>query len=94
MQVLLTYDVETMTPEGRKRLRQVAKVCTDYGQRVQNSVFELNIDPATLVVVKSKINDIIDAKKIPYGFITWESIGSTASKPWALTIVITRNPIY
>lgn len=63
MQVLLTYDVETMTPEGRKRLRQVAKVCTDYGQRVQNSVFELNIDPATLVVVKSKINDIIDTKK-------------------------------
>lgn len=63
MQILLTYDVETMTPAGRKRLRQVAKVCTDYGQRVQNSVFEMNIDPATLVVVKSKINDIIDAEK-------------------------------
>lgn len=63
MQVLLTYDGEMMTPERRKRLRQVAKVCTDYGQRVQNSVFELNIDPATLVVVKSKINDIIDTKK-------------------------------
>ena len=63
MQVLLTYDGEMMTPEGRKRLRQVAKVCTDYGQRDQNSVFELNIDPATLVVVKSKINDIIDTKK-------------------------------
>ncbi|MEJ8786693.1 CRISPR-associated endonuclease Cas2 [Peptoniphilus sp. EMRHCC_23] len=63
MQILLTYDVETVTPQGRKRLRQVAKVCTDYGQRVQNSVFELNIDPATLVTVKSKLNGIIEPKK-------------------------------
>ena len=43
MQVLITYDVETKTSEGRRRLRKVAKVCVDYGQRVQNSVFELNI---------------------------------------------------
>lgn len=63
MQILLTYDVETVTPQGRKRLRQVAKVCTDYGQRVQNSVFELNIDPATLVTVRSKLNGIIEPKK-------------------------------
>lgn len=49
MQVLITYDVETITPAGKKRLRQVAKVCLDYGQRVQNSVFELNIYPADLV---------------------------------------------
>ncbi|MDD7363370.1 MAG: CRISPR-associated endonuclease Cas2 [Firmicutes bacterium] len=63
MQVLITYDVETISPEGRRRLRQVAKVCTDYGQRVQNSVFELNIDPASLVTIKAKLNDIIDVKK-------------------------------
>lgn len=63
MQVLITYDVETVSPEGRKRLRQVAKVCIDYGQRVQNSVFELNIYPADLIKVKSKLNDIIDSKK-------------------------------
>lgn len=63
MQILLTYDVETVTPQGRKRLRQVAKVCTDYGQRVQNSVFELNLDPAELVTIKAKLNDIIDPKK-------------------------------
>lgn len=63
MQILLTYDVETVTPQGRKRLRQVAKVCTDYGQRVQNSVFELNIDPATLVTIKSKLHGIIDPEK-------------------------------
>ena len=63
MQILLTYDVETVTPQGRKRLRQVAKVCTDYGQRVQNSVFELNVDPATLATIKSKLHGIIDPEK-------------------------------
>ena len=40
MMVLVTYDVNTETPEGRRRLRQVAKECVNYGQRVQNSVFE------------------------------------------------------
>lgn len=63
MQVLITYDVETITPAGKKRLRQVAKVCLDYGQRVQNSVFELNIYPADLVEIKSKLEKIIDPKK-------------------------------
>ncbi len=63
MQVLITYDVETVTPAGKKRLRQVAKVCIDYGQRVQNSVFELNIYPADLVEIKSKLEKIIDPKK-------------------------------
>lgn len=65
MQVLITYDVETVTPAGKKRLRQVAKVCLDYGQRVQNSVFELNIYPADMVEIKSKLEKIIDPKKIP-----------------------------
>ena len=63
MQVLVTYDVETVTPAGKKRLRQVAKVCLDYGQRVQNSVFELNIYPADMVEIKSKLEKIIDPKK-------------------------------
>ncbi|MBS6535301.1 MULTISPECIES: CRISPR-associated endonuclease Cas2 [Peptoniphilus] len=63
MQVLITYDVETITPAGKKRLRQVAKVCLDYGQRVQNSVFELNIYPADLVEIKNKLEKIIDPKK-------------------------------
>ena len=45
MQVLVTYDVSTKDAAGRKRLRRVAKVCLDYGQRVQNSVFELKVDP-------------------------------------------------
>lgn len=63
MQVLITYDVETVTPAGKKRLRQVAKVCLDYGQRVQNSVFELNIYPADLVEIKNKLEKIIDSQK-------------------------------
>ncbi len=60
MQVLITYDVSTTTAAGRRRLSQVAKVCVDYGQRVQNSVFELNIYPSDLVQIKDKLKAIID----------------------------------
>lgn len=63
MQVLITYDVETVSAAGKRRLRQVAKVCLDYGQRVQNSVFELNIYPADLVEIKNKLGKIIDPEK-------------------------------
>lgn len=63
MQVLITYDVETVSSDGKRRLRQVAKVCLDYGQRVQNSVFELNIYPADLVLIKNKLEKIIEPKK-------------------------------
>lgn len=44
--VLVTYDVNTEQEAGKKRLRRVAKVCVNYGQRVQNSVFECDLDPA------------------------------------------------
>lgn len=60
MQVLITYDVSTTTAEGRRRLRRVAKACLDYGQRVQNSVFECLIDPAQLVTVRNRLLKIID----------------------------------
>lgn len=60
MYVLVTYDVSTTTREGRRRLRRVAKVCLDYGQRVQKSVFELKVDPAQWTQCKSKLNDVID----------------------------------
>lgn len=63
MMVLITYDVETSTPEGRKRLRKVAKICTNYGQRVQNSVFECVIDPTQLQTIKYQIENIIDKTK-------------------------------
>ena len=60
MLVLITYDVNTQTAEGRKRLRNVAKQCKNYGQRVQNSVFECVLDATQYVVVKRKLEDIID----------------------------------
>lgn len=60
MYLLTTYDVSTTTPAGRARLRRVAKTCLDYGQRVQNSVFECKVDPAQLVAFKAKLLDIIE----------------------------------
>lgn len=55
MVVLVTYDVSTIEPAGRRRLRRVAKVCEDYGQRVQNSVFECLVEPADWTVLRSKL---------------------------------------
>jgi CRISPR-associated protein Cas2 len=63
MMVLITYDVETLTAEGRKRLRRVSKNCINYGQRVQNSVFECIVDPAQLAVLKNHLLNIIDEEK-------------------------------
>lgn len=63
MMVLITYDVETITPSGEKRLRRVAKECQNYGQRVQNSVFECVLTEAQFVVLKNKIRGIIDEGK-------------------------------
>lgn len=60
MMVLVTYDVNTETKEGRRRLRHVAKTCVDYGQRVQNSVFECSVDPGQYIVLKNNLLDIID----------------------------------
>ncbi len=61
--VLITYDVNTETNDGRKRLRKVAKVCVNYGQRVQNSVFECLLDEAQKCIVKNQLLDMIDIKK-------------------------------
>lgn len=60
MLVLITYDVNTETESGKKRLRQVAKQCVNYGQRVQNSVFECQFDAAKFRQVKAILEDIID----------------------------------
>ena len=63
MLFLITYDVNTSDVEGRKRLRKVAKQCQNYGQRVQNSVFECLIDTAQLKLLRTSLIDIIDAEK-------------------------------
>lgn len=60
MFVLITYDVNTETKEGRKRLHGVAKACKDYGHRVQNSVFECVITEAQFVILRSRVEAIID----------------------------------
>lgn len=60
MLVLITYDVSTKDAAGRKRLRKVAKECVNYGQRVQNSVFECMLDASQLLKLKDKLLSIID----------------------------------
>lgn len=60
--VLVTYDVNTETGEGRTRLRKVAKQCENYGQRVQNSVFECLVDPVQFAEMRKRLEGIIDVK--------------------------------
>ena len=63
MLVLITYDVNTETEAGKKRLRRVAKQCVNYGRRVQNSVFECEMDAAKCREVKAILEELIDVKK-------------------------------
>ncbi|EIJ33761.1 CRISPR-associated endonuclease Cas2 [Thiothrix nivea] len=60
MLILVSYDVSTLEAAGRKRLRRVAKVCQNYGQRVQKSVFECKVDPATLEILEDALLKEID----------------------------------
>lgn len=60
MEVLVTYDVNTETSAGRKRLRKVATICSGFGQRVQNSVFECNVNAAQLEMLEQRLIDTID----------------------------------
>ena len=75
MLVLITYDVNTETPAGRRRLRKVAKRCVDHGQRVQNSVFECLLDAAQYAVLKAELTALIDP-----------ALDTCASTSWATTI--------
>lgn len=61
--VLITYDVSTQDAAGRKRLRKVAKECVNYGQRVQNSVFECILDASQLLTLKDSLVSMIDEKQ-------------------------------
>jgi len=60
--VLVTYDVNTIEGDGKARLRAVAKACRDFGQRVQFSVFEIEVDPAQWTRLKARLEAIIDPK--------------------------------
>ena len=63
MLVLVTYDVSVLTASGRRRLRNIAKTCLDYGMRVQNSVFECEVDPAQFTMLKNALLDIYDPQE-------------------------------
>lgn len=60
MLILITYDVNTETSAGRSRLRKVAKQCVNYGQRVQNSVFECQVDAVKYREIKAVLEKIVD----------------------------------
>lgn len=63
MLVLITYDVSTQSAAGKARLRKVAKECVNYGQRVQNSVFECMLDAAQLLLLKDRLVSLINEKE-------------------------------
>ncbi len=63
MFVLITYDINTTTKEGRKRLRTVAKICQNYGQRVQNSVFECKVNEGQFRSIKHQLDETINHEK-------------------------------
>ncbi|MBB4312993.1 CRISPR-associated endonuclease Cas2 [Roseospira marina] len=60
MMLLVTYDVAVSSPGGAKRLRHVARACQDFGQRVQLSVFEIEVTPAQWTALKARLEDVID----------------------------------
>ena len=60
MFVLVTYDVSTTSTAGRRRLGRVARTCSNYGQRAQNSVFECQVDPAQYAELRHQLIEIID----------------------------------
>ncbi len=76
MLVLVTYDVATLTAEGRRRLNKVAKACKDYGVRAQKSIFECDIDPAQWAKLKHRLLGIIneeeDSLRFYYLGSNWE----------------------
>jgi len=63
MTIVITYDVETKTPEGRRRLRRVAQACLDFGQRVQFSVFEVNINDTKWTALRQRLLTEADLTK-------------------------------
>ena len=72
MLVVITYDVNTEDRAGRRRLRLIARQCVNYGQRVQNSVFECLLDAAQCKQLQAKLLSLMDAEKTACAFTIWE----------------------
>lgn len=89
MELLVTYDVSTVTPEGRRRLRKVAKLCEGYGMRVQKSVFEIVCTEQELLTLLDELDRIIDESedsiriyRVPRGsFTTVRTLGAARPMP-------------
>jgi CRISPR-associated protein Cas2 len=96
MELLVTYDVSTTTPEGRRRLRQVAQICEGYGLRVQKSVFEIVCTDADLLTLKDRIartidhaNDSIRIYKMQSGsFQSATTIGTAGALPHHAPLIL------
>jgi CRISPR-associated protein Cas2 len=88
MLVLVTYDVRTAEPGGAARLRRVAKACRDFGQRVQFSVFEIEVDPAQWAALKATLTSLIvpehDSLRFYYLGANWQRrVEHVGAKPAA-----------
>lgn len=86
MLVLVTYDVNTLEEGGKKRLRRVAKACEDFGQRVQFSVFEIEVDPAQWAKLKARLESVIrpehDSLRYYYLGANWQrKVEHVGAKP-------------
>lgn len=96
MMVLVSYDVRTADSTGQRRLRRVARACKDFGQRVQYSVFEIEVDPGQWTALRNRLEKEIDPKKdsLRYYFLgsNWrrrvEHVGSKATADLAGPLVI------
>ncbi|CAH1746218.1 CRISPR-associated endoribonuclease Cas2 [Thauera humireducens] len=86
MMVLVSYDVSTSSASGEKRLRRLAKACRDYGQRVQYSVFEIEVDYAQWTFLKNRLCELIDPEQDSLRFYylgkNWQSkVEHVGAKP-------------
>ena len=90
MHLVVSYDVNTTTPEGAKRLRKVAHLCEKYGGRVQNSVFELDVDPAQETTLRCGLERIINSEKDSVRFYrlgkNWESRVDSIGRKQVITL--------
>lgn len=80
--MLITYDVNITSPHGEKRLRNVARVCLNYGKRVQNSVFECILTEAQFVVLRDQLKGIIDSDQDSIRFYMLGKTGNAKLKLW------------
>ena len=80
MMLVIAYDVDTTSSAGSQRLRKVARLCEHHGIRVQNSVFEVLLDPAQLVALKAGLEKSFARKRIPSASIAWGTAIETESR--------------